>query len=594
MSEPTIQSSPPLPTVPDIELSREIGRGGMGSVYLGRQTYLDRTVAVKFMHGSPNDAAARLFTERFRREAKILASLAHPNICACHQAGTLPDGTCYLVMEFIDGPNLRQWLEETGALPEPVAIEVTRQLAHALGFAKARGIIHRDVKPENVLLQKLNPAPPEGSFPFRAKLVDLGLARPIATEEATRLTAAGAILGTPSTMAPEQINDPDSVDWRADIYALGCILFHMATGRRAFPQNKFTDILLLKAQGQVPDPRDAKADISEPLRDLIMRLMQADREKRPQKYEEIVAACDGLLGVPTPRQSFDALPPMGASRDGISLQTPTTLRGSAMQPAKKPVPVVVFIGLGVVLLAASIPFYASISGRKRQEAPSGTALQPTPVAPQAAPAPAAAPAPVAVQQWGPEQIPFTRDNPWSNWLPPTSPEGEWGAVYDLETVPPLMAGATDSRAFPIPPGPVRVTGVLSFIAEAGVAIVLADGRWVGLRLQYTGGERALVTPVRYDGALKSGVAEVRLGASGPVPATVDDFEEVPHARVPFVLLMDGTGLRFEAGGTEIAFDAAKLGAPVSPAMVSGIGLFAHNGTHDRTMIPELRFQRPAP
>jgi len=299
------------PTIPEVEIEEEIGRGGMGVVFRGRQTYLDRRVAVKLLLAATG-TGQKGFVDRFRREAKILAGLSHPNIVGCYQANQLPSGECYLVMEFIDGPNLRAWVEKSGPLSEVHALEVVRDTARALEHASASGIIHRDVKPENVLLQPV--AEPVGAaslasgasgrraaenrFPFTAKLVDLGLARPQMQDEgpdAGRITAEGVVMGTPCTMAPEQIDDPDHVDHRADIYGLGCVMYHILTGEPAFPQRNVTQILLCKARGDVPDPLALRPGLRKGVAALVTAMLQASREKRPQTYEEIIARCGALL-----------------------------------------------------------------------------------------------------------------------------------------------------------------------------------------------------------------------------------------------------------------------------------------------------------
>lgn len=300
-SQKTMASTPapepgvavPRPTIPEVELDMEIGRGGMGVVYRGRQTYLDRHVAVKLLLVD-RAAADDEYVKRFQREAKILAGLAHPHIVGCYSAGITTDRHPYLVMEFIDGPNLKHWVAEHGPLKAQDALRVTRELAQALSHAHQNGIIHRDVKPENVLLAKR-----EGDtsdFPFQAKLVDLGLARPQGTGSDMNLTGTGQVMGTPTTMAPEQFDDPDGVDFRADIYGLGCVLYHALIGRPAFEGRTLAAIVTAKISGAAPNPTAVVSGLSPAIGTLVADMLAKNRESRPQSYDILIARCDALLG----------------------------------------------------------------------------------------------------------------------------------------------------------------------------------------------------------------------------------------------------------------------------------------------------------
>ena len=300
-SQKTMASAPspspgadvPRPTIPEVELDAEIGRGGMGVVYRGRQTYLDRNVAVKLLLVD-RAAADDEYVKRFQREAKILAGLSHPHIVACYSAGITTDRHPYLVMEFIDGPNLKHRVADHGPLKPHDAVRVTRELAQALSHAHQNGIIHRDVKPENVLLAKRDGD--TSDFPFQAKLVDLGLARPQGAGGDMHLTGAGQVMGTPTTMAPEQFDDPDGVDFRADIYGLGCVLYHALIGRPAFEGRSLAAIVTAKVSGAAPNPTAVVAGLSPAIGTLVADMLAKSRESRPQSYDILIARCDALLG----------------------------------------------------------------------------------------------------------------------------------------------------------------------------------------------------------------------------------------------------------------------------------------------------------
>ena len=303
LSQPTtavavICPSRPHISLPDIEIGEELGRGGMGIVFKGRQTYIDRPVAIKVLRQHSSETVT--FVPRFQREAKILAQLQHPNIVACHQAGVSDQGDCYLVMEYIDGMDLRDAITDQGPLPEKALLRLGHEMASALQHANEHNIIHRDVKPDNILLQPLSDG--EDQWPWRAKLADLGLARPQQTALGDQnITAAGMVVGTPSTMAPEQIDQPDTVDFRADMYGLGCVLFQAATGEAAFSASSFSKLIQAKTTGPVPDPSIARPDLSPATCDIIRTMLARDPDDRYASYEVLIQKISQLRMAQPPR-----------------------------------------------------------------------------------------------------------------------------------------------------------------------------------------------------------------------------------------------------------------------------------------------------
>jgi serine/threonine protein kinase len=281
-----------LPRIPGITLHAEIARGGMGVVYRGQQDFLDRRVAVKFL---AMELRSEQFAARFRREAKILAGIKHANIVACHSAGTTDSGQSYLVMEFVDGPNLKSWIGRNGPLAVIAALRMTKALASALGHAFEQGVIHRDVKPENILLESVTSTQIDLHFPFVPKLVDLGLARMTHESIDMGLTSPGSVMGTPATMSPEQFDDPDGVDFRSDIYGLGCVLHDMLTGRAAFSATRLSDIVVKKRDPIGPNPCDLIKSIPEQVGRFVATLLAADREQRPRSYEVLIEQIDALI-----------------------------------------------------------------------------------------------------------------------------------------------------------------------------------------------------------------------------------------------------------------------------------------------------------
>jgi tRNA A-37 threonylcarbamoyl transferase component Bud32 len=256
--KPTDPTAPPedLPLKPGqsfhgLEILELLGRGGMGVVYKARQPALDRLVALKIL---PQKMALDPdFQNRFIREAKALGSLSHPNIVAVYDFGA-EGGFFFFAMEFIDGTNLRQILRDRKLTPEQ-GLKIVPQLCDALEYAHGEGIVHRDIKPENILLDKKG----------RVKIADFGLAKLVGADASANLTMTNMVMGTPHYMAPEQVENPKGVDHRADIYAIGVVLYEMLTGE--LPIGRFEmpskmvqidvrlDEVVLKALEKSPDRR---------------------------------------------------------------------------------------------------------------------------------------------------------------------------------------------------------------------------------------------------------------------------------------------------------------------------------------------------
>jgi serine/threonine protein kinase len=247
---------------PQWKVIRLLGRGGMGAVYEMHQPELDRTVAVKLL---PMEASGdEHLVERFRREARTLAKLRHPGIVALFESGVTPAGHFYFVMEHVNGSPLSQWIAE-GRLDVPRAIDIVRQVCEALAYAHAQGVIHRDIKPSNILLDDQG----------HAKVADFGLARRDHVETASgalSVSRTGQFMGTPAYAAPEQVRDAAHVDHRADIYALGVLLYEMLTGD--LPRGVF-------------QPPSRKTSGAAHLDEVVRRALQERPEDRYQAATEL-------------------------------------------------------------------------------------------------------------------------------------------------------------------------------------------------------------------------------------------------------------------------------------------------------------------
>jgi serine/threonine protein kinase len=270
-------------------LQRLIGQGGMGTVFLAQQSRPHRQVAVKVLlpitRLSPSQHAA--FLERFRRETDAAASLEHPNILPVHEYGEV-DGLAYLVMPYISGGTLRDELERTRQLPLPKAVQYLDQIAAALEVAHARGVVHRDVKPANILMTA------EG----RLLLTDFGLVKVIEGDASAQasLTGAGVPLGTPDYMAPEQVIGGE-INARTDLYALGVVLFQMVTGRTPFKGAMPMQIAMQQISTPPPSPRSLREDLPMPAEQVILRAMAKKPADRYASAQDIASAFRLALAV---------------------------------------------------------------------------------------------------------------------------------------------------------------------------------------------------------------------------------------------------------------------------------------------------------
>jgi serine/threonine protein kinase len=255
----------------DFELKQKLGKGSVATVYLAREKALGRLVAVKVL--LPERARDETARRRFEREAKAAASLSHPNVVQVFRFGRLPDETPYLVMRFVKGRTLEDRLAAEGPLPADLAREVLLGVASALAAAHAQGIVHRDVRPANVLWDE------ERS---QALLADFGIAALLATsgEDATRLTKTGQMLGDPRYLSPEQLLDQDLTEL-ADIYALGVLGYEIFTGKGPYEAKTNTQWITAHLSGTPRDLRQMRPDVDPAVADLLRRCLNREPNHRP-------------------------------------------------------------------------------------------------------------------------------------------------------------------------------------------------------------------------------------------------------------------------------------------------------------------------
>ena len=289
-------------TLGGYQIVKELGRGGMGAVYLARQISLDRNVAVKVMR--PEWAKDPIFVARFTREAYAAAQLNHHHVVQIHDIGE-ERATNYFSMEFVDGQSLADLVRREGKLDVEVAVGYVLQAARGLAFAHEQGMVHRDIKPDNLLLSRHG----------IVKVADLGIVKtPSALEKAatnaslppgarvdasapTKVTLAGTAMGTPAYMAPEQARDASHVDGRADIYSLGCTLYVLVTGRTPFEGRTAAEVITKHATEAVLPPDMVVKRVPKGLSEIIVKMVAKAPEDRYQSMTEVAKALERFLGV---------------------------------------------------------------------------------------------------------------------------------------------------------------------------------------------------------------------------------------------------------------------------------------------------------
>ena len=249
-------------------IERFIARGGMGDVYEATQLSLDRSVALKILSSRLGDVT---FADRFRREARTAAGIDHPNVLPVYEAGTLDDGRLFLAMKLVRGPDLGAVIDERGPLAVSEAVPILTQVAEALDAAHASGLVHRDVKPANVLLEERDGA-------TTAYLSDFGLAKSV--DSGSAQTKPGSVLGTVNFMSPEQASGSATVDARTDVYAFGCLVYATLTRQVPYPRDEQAAVLYAHVHEPPPKPSTVNAAVPPVLDRVVERSMAKDPDSR--------------------------------------------------------------------------------------------------------------------------------------------------------------------------------------------------------------------------------------------------------------------------------------------------------------------------
>jgi len=303
-------------------IQSRIGAGGMGTVFKARHRRMNRVVALKVL--SRDSSGQSDHTRRFEREVETIAQLSHPNIVMAYDAGEAKDGL-YLVMEYVDGRDLGSEVAQSGPLSVADAVDCVVQAARGLACAHDHGIVHRDVKPANLLRDRAGVV----------KVADLGLAHLNNSDPRSvnaSLTIAGSILGTCDYMAPEQALDPAAVDHRADIYSLGCTLFFLVAGRPMYSAGSLMALLLKHRDAPIPSLQQVRADVPTELDQLYRRMAAKRPEDRFATMAEVVHALEwvkGAVALSDSRPAHGGQPRAGASPTDVTVAAAQLVPGTS-------------------------------------------------------------------------------------------------------------------------------------------------------------------------------------------------------------------------------------------------------------------------
>jgi eukaryotic-like serine/threonine-protein kinase len=309
------------------ELEGLVGTGGMSSVYKARDRLLERRVALKVLH--PHHASDEDFVERFRKEARLVAQLSHPNIVTVIDRGD-DDGRQFIVFELIEGENLKEVVTREGPLPLRRAVELALQVGHGLAFAHSHGLVHRDVKPQNVLMNGDD----------QAKVTDFGIARSIDVD--VSVTQTGTVLGTSAYIAPEQASGGD-ITPQTDVYSLGVVLYELLTGEVPFPGESFVAVAMKHINDPAPSVLDRRPETPTRLAAAVDRALAKEPGERFASMDEFVAELSACLAELGPEADADAtmIVPAAASRAARASRPPRGVRVPAGRPAHSPWPLLV-------------------------------------------------------------------------------------------------------------------------------------------------------------------------------------------------------------------------------------------------------------
>jgi serine/threonine-protein kinase len=342
------------------KILRRIGEGGMGAVYEAEHVVIGRKVAVKVLHA--NVAEQQESVTRFEREAQAAARIGNDHILDVLDVGSLPSGARYMVCEFLEGETLAARLKQRRALEPQEVLPMALQLLNGLGAAHAAGVVHRDLKPDNIFLLRQ-----KAGWTDFVKIIDFGISKfqAMAGDSGMRMTATGIVMGTSYYLSPEQARGTPEADHRSDLYTVGVILYELVTGQLPFSAASFNDLLFKIVLEKPKPPKVVVPAIDDAFSDLILKAMERDRDYRFQSAQEFAVALEAWaeqMGLTGPRGMLSSHPPTGSGAvPAIGTRTPSTWGGTA-PPLRSPMAdqgrkkrtalLAGLVGGGVLLVAA--------------------------------------------------------------------------------------------------------------------------------------------------------------------------------------------------------------------------------------------------
>ncbi len=477
------------------QIASVLGQGAMGVVYLANDPDIERPVAIKTVRpeGVGGESLQDLET-RFLREARLAGRLQHPNIVTVYDVGR-DHGVCFIAMEYVDGHPLTRYLGAGAELPLSARVGIIRQVAEALGHAHERGVLHRDVKPGNILVAKGG----------RVKVTDFGIGK--FTEAATsELTRAGQMVGSPAYMSPEQVKG-EKLDGRSDLFSLGIVLYELLTGARPFSGESITTLVYQILHTEPRDPLELKSDLPVSTREVVARLLAKAPDRRPANAQEFIRelrriekfqreseltrrAVSAAPAPPTPEEA-GAGGPAGPATSAGTVPAPVPPRRSGMP---------VILGALAVLVAVSFLLLrdrqegmAPMAAAGPTRAPALPTAAPATPAPTAKPTAAAEPTPLPIEAGPAAATPKPRLTPR---LRLTAVAAEEKKVAGAEASAPAPA-PTSSSGRPAHPDAVFATRrAVRFTSSPDQARLSVDGRYIGIADDWDnrGGGRELELP----------------------------------------------------------------------------------------------------